>query len=102
MSTSTAAGARGLRDHRRRPLAAGVVSGRTRWEELLLSLRFSARREPDLYNDYLVGLLKHADLAALRAVEAFEAARDPEDRFQLEHDGRRWRSVATAPTTVRT
>ena len=26
---------------------AGVVSGRTRWEELLLSLRISARREPD-------------------------------------------------------
>ena len=67
---------------------AGVVSGRTRWEELLLSLRISARREPDIYNDYLVGLLKHADLAALRAVEAFEAARDPEDTFLLEHDGR--------------
>ena len=56
---------------------AGVVSGHTRWEELLLSLRFSARREPDHYNDYLVGLLKHADVAALRAVERFEAARDP-------------------------
>ena len=67
---------------------AGVVSGRTRWEELLLSLRISARREPDIYNDYLVGLLKHADLAALRAVEAFEAARDPKDTFLLEHDGR--------------
>ena len=58
---------------------ASVVSGHTRWEELLLSLRFSARREPDQYNDYLVGLLKHADLAALRAVEQFEAARDPDD-----------------------
>ncbi|MCW2847079.1 MAG: Rieske (2Fe-2S) domain protein [Marmoricola sp.] len=58
---------------------AGVVSGHTRWEELLLSLRFSARREPDHYNDYLVGLLKHADLAALRAVERYEAARDPQD-----------------------
>jgi L-ascorbate metabolism protein UlaG (beta-lactamase superfamily)/nitrite reductase/ring-hydroxylating ferredoxin subunit len=67
----------------------GVVSGRTRWEELLLSLRFSARREPDHYNDYLVGLLKHADLAALRAVEEFETTRDPLDRFELEDDGRR-------------
>ncbi|GAA3121560.1 UDP-MurNAc hydroxylase [Kribbella aluminosa] len=57
----------------------GVVSGRTRWEELLLSLRFTARRQPDRYNDYLVGLLKHADRAALRAVERFEAARDPEE-----------------------
>ncbi len=63
----------------------GVVSGRTRWEELLLSLRFSARREPDHYNDYLVGLLKHADLAALRAVEEFEAARDPFETVAVDH-----------------
>jgi len=67
----------------------GVVSGRTRWEELLLSLRFTARREPDRYNDYLVGLLKHADLAALRAVEEFEAARDPFETIEVEHDGGR-------------
>jgi UDP-MurNAc hydroxylase len=68
---------------------AGVVDGRTRWEELLLSLRFSARREPDHYNDYLVGLLKHADLAALRAVEEFEAARDPFETIEVEHEGGR-------------
>jgi UDP-MurNAc hydroxylase len=68
---------------------AGVVSGRTRWEELLLSLRFSARREPDRYNDYLVGLLKHADIAALRAVEEFEAARDPFEMVEIEHEGQR-------------
>jgi L-ascorbate metabolism protein UlaG (beta-lactamase superfamily)/nitrite reductase/ring-hydroxylating ferredoxin subunit len=61
----------------------GVVSGRTRWEELLLSLRLSARREPDHYNDYLVGLLKHADLAALRAVELYEATRDPYETIEI-------------------
>ena len=66
---------------------ASVISGHTRWEELLLSLRFSARREPDQYNDYLVGLLKHADLAALRAVEQYEAARDPEDVTMVEVGG---------------
>jgi nitrite reductase/ring-hydroxylating ferredoxin subunit len=65
----------------------GVVSGRTRWEELLLSLRFSARREPDVYNDYLVGLLKHADRAALRAVEEFESARDPRETITLDIAG---------------
>jgi UDP-MurNAc hydroxylase len=65
----------------------GVVSGRTRWEELLLSLRFTARRQPDQYNDYLVGLLKHADRAALRAVEAFEAARDPEETIAITVNG---------------
>ncbi|MDX6280682.1 MAG: UDP-MurNAc hydroxylase [Kribbellaceae bacterium] len=65
----------------------GVVSGRTRWEELLLSLRFTARRQPDQYNDYLVGLLKHADRAALRAVEEFEAARDPEETIAITVNG---------------
>lgn len=65
----------------------GVVSGRTRWEELLLSLRFTARRQPDQYNDYLVGLLKHADRAALRAVEEFEAARDPEETIEIMVNG---------------
>jgi L-ascorbate metabolism protein UlaG (beta-lactamase superfamily)/nitrite reductase/ring-hydroxylating ferredoxin subunit len=65
----------------------GVVSGRTRWEELLLSLRFSARREPDVYNDYLVGLLKHADRAALRAIEEFESARDPRETITLDNAG---------------
>jgi L-ascorbate metabolism protein UlaG (beta-lactamase superfamily)/nitrite reductase/ring-hydroxylating ferredoxin subunit len=65
----------------------GVVSGRTRWEELLLSLRFTARRQPDQYNDYLVGLLKHADRAALRAVEEFEAARDPEETIEITANG---------------
>jgi len=63
------------------------VSGRTRWEELLLSLRFSARREPDVYNDYLVGLLKHADRAALLAVEEFESARDPRETITLDLAG---------------
>ncbi len=66
----------------------GVVSGRTRWEELLLSMRFSARRDPDRYNDYLVGLLKHADRAALRAVEDFEAARNPQETIEVSVDGR--------------
>jgi UDP-MurNAc hydroxylase len=65
----------------------GVVSGRTRWEELLLSLRFTARRQPDRYNDYLVGLLKHADRAALRAVERFEDARDPEETIEITAGG---------------
>ncbi|HET7386459.1 MAG TPA: MBL fold metallo-hydrolase [Nocardioidaceae bacterium] len=75
----------------------GLVSGRTRWEELMLSLRFSARREPDHYNDYLMGFLKHADLAALRAVEEFEAARDPYETFELQLGERRARVSRYCP-----
>jgi UDP-MurNAc hydroxylase len=75
----------------------GVATGRTRWEELLLSLRFSARREPDHYNDYLVGLLKHADLAALRAIEEFETARDPLEKIELQDGDRRVRVSRFCP-----
>ena len=75
----------------------GVVSGRTRWEELLLSLRFIARRQPDRYNDYLVGLLKHADRAALRAVEEFEAARDPEEITEFTVGGRQFQVSRYCP-----
>jgi nitrite reductase/ring-hydroxylating ferredoxin subunit len=67
-----------------------VISGRARWEELFLSLRFSAWREPDVYNDYLVGLLKHADPSALDAVEAYESSRDPDDTVVVSSEEGSW------------
>ncbi len=69
---------------------APVLDGRLRWEDLLLSLRFSAWREPDVYNDYLVGLLKHADADALHAVEAYETRRDPHDLVAVTDGARTW------------
>ncbi len=67
-----------------------VLTGRMRWEDLFLSLRISAWREPDRYNDYLVGLLKHADAGALEAVERFESDRDPHDTIVLVEGDREW------------
>ena len=64
-----------------------VLTGRVRWEDLLLSLRISAWRDPDRYNDYLVGLLKHADAAALDEVERYETERDPDDTVTLAETG---------------
>jgi UDP-MurNAc hydroxylase len=40
---------------------------------MLLSLRFSAWRDPDVFNDYLLLLLKHADVQSLAAIEAYVA-----------------------------
>lgn len=54
---------------------APVIDGNAGWEDLLLSLRFSAWREPDVYNDHLIGLLKHADRDALQAIERYEHSR---------------------------
>jgi len=67
-----------------------VLAGRTGWEDLFLSLRFTAARDPDVYNDYLVGLLKHADAAALAAVEQYEVLRDPDETVQIAAGDRRF------------
>ncbi len=69
------------------PILAGVVP----WEDFFLSLRFEARRDPDLYNDHLLGLLKFTDAHALRAVEAFETAPRSAERFAVHAEGRTYR-----------
>lgn len=58
-----------------------VLVGAAAWEDLLLSLRVGARRDPDQYNDYLIGLLKHANSSALHAVEQYETGRDTDERI---------------------
>lgn len=64
-----------------------VLSGWIAWEDLLLSLRHTARRDPDRYNDYLVGLLKHANAPALLAVEEYETRRRDGERIVVTHAG---------------
>lgn len=49
-----------------------ILERRVGWEDFFLSCRMRAWRDPDLYNDYLLGILKFADPAALAAVEAWE------------------------------
>jgi UDP-MurNAc hydroxylase len=61
-----------------------LLDGSTPWEDFLLSCRFQTARDPDLYNDHLLGLLKFADPEALQAVEDFETA-DKEDEWITIH-----------------
>jgi nitrite reductase/ring-hydroxylating ferredoxin subunit len=63
-----------------------VLTGRMSWEGLLLSLRVRFYRDPDVYNDYLVGLLKHADAEALKAVEKYDTARRSDERITIKDD----------------
>jgi len=62
---------------------APVIRGDIAWEDLFLSLRFKAWRNPDIYNDYLVGLLKHAEPEALGAIERYELSRAGDERLQV-------------------
>lgn len=68
---------------------APVIFGRIGWEDLLLSLRFSAWRDPDIYNDYLIGFLKHAEPQALRAIADYEQSRSHDEKIVVDApDGR--------------
>lgn len=62
---------------------APVIRGDIAWEDLFLSLRFKAWRNPDIYNDYLIGLLKHAEPEALGAIERYEQSRAGDERLQV-------------------
>ncbi|HEU0030786.1 MAG TPA: Rieske 2Fe-2S domain-containing protein [Kofleriaceae bacterium] len=60
------------------------------WEDFLLSLRFSAHRDPDVYNDHLLGVLKFNDAASLRAVEQYEQRGSDETVVVQTADGNRY------------
>ena len=65
-----------------------ILAGAMAWEDLLLSLRFQLHRDPDVYNDYLVGLLKHANAPALQAIEEYETGRDEAEKIIVTDGGR--------------
>ncbi len=64
-----------------------ILDGRVPWEDFFLSMRFSATREPDVYNDYLLGVLKFATRQALDAVEQFERDAPAAETVVVEAEG---------------
>ncbi|MEX0761113.1 MAG: MBL fold metallo-hydrolase [Dehalococcoidia bacterium] len=74
-----------------------LLNGRLRWENFFLSLRFTASRNPDLYCDYLLGLLKFAEVTPLRSVEHHEMRLRDTDTFVIEAEGQRYRIARTCP-----
>lgn len=74
-----------------------ILDGAVPWEDFFLSLRFSARREPDVYNDHLLGLLKFADARALREVEEFETSRMGGEIITIHAEGRTYRVERFCP-----
>ncbi|GAC1366223.1 MAG: hypothetical protein NVSMB32_10340 [Actinomycetota bacterium] len=74
-----------------------LLDGTTRWEDFFLSLRFEASRDPDVYNDHLLGLLKFAEPAALGAVETFESGLGSDETITIEAEGRMYRVSRFCP-----
>lgn len=67
-----------------------ILDGRVAWEDFLLSLRFSAWRDPDTYSDHLLGLLKFAHPEPLAAVQRCETEAAAADRIVIRAEGRTW------------
>jgi UDP-MurNAc hydroxylase len=67
------------------------------WEDFLLSLRFTAERNPDVYNDHLLGLLKFNHVHALAAVEMFERGLSGETIEVRAQDGTRYEIAKYCP-----
>ncbi|WP_162055839.1 MBL fold metallo-hydrolase [Pontibacter pamirensis] len=65
-----------------------VLAKEVPWEDFFLSLRFNASRNPDLYNDHLLGLLKFADKGALEEVAKFETTPVSNKRITIHSDGK--------------
>lgn len=57
------------------------------WEDFFLSLRFQVWRNPDIYNDHLLGLLKFACSRSLQAVEDYENSVDFQEQITIHCDG---------------
>jgi UDP-MurNAc hydroxylase len=73
-------------------LVEQVVRGERSFEDVLLSFRVRAHRDPDRYNQHLFTFLKMADQAALQEITRAEMALvdRPADTFSLTVDGRRY------------
>lgn len=74
-----------------------LLDGRIPWEDFLLSLRFRVSRDPDLYNDHLLGLLKFAEKEPLAAVEGYEKKLERDERIILRAEGREYRVQRRCP-----
>lgn len=74
-----------------------LLDGSMPWEDFLLSLRFQTARNPDLYNDHLLGLLKFADREALQAVEDFEMADKEDEWITIHSEGRLYKVSRYCP-----
>ncbi|MGF1938669.1 MAG: Rieske 2Fe-2S domain-containing protein [Nostoc sp. ChiQUE02] len=63
-----------------------LLNGSLAWEDFFLSLRFQVWRNPDIYNDHLLGLLKFACRQALEAVEDYEDSMDSQEQIAIRHE----------------
>ena len=70
-----------------RPWLAAILGGHLRWEELFLSLRFKAFRDPDVHNQALQTFLYYADDEMYEVYENYFIEERGKETFTLEYEG---------------
>lgn len=65
-----------------------ILEKKLTWEQLLLSLRFKAFRNPDEFNPSLFTFLRFADPRSYKEFELFDLRKNNSETFLLEHDGK--------------
>lgn len=76
---------------------APILDQTVPWEDFFLSLRFTAWRDPDLYSDHLLGLLKFAWPEALETVERYETLMRVEETIVVHSEGNSYRIQRYCP-----
>ena len=66
---------------------AMIMAGKLRWEELFLSVRFSAYREPDVHNQALQTFLYYIDDDMYKVYEQYYVNQKLEETFELKYEG---------------
>jgi UDP-MurNAc hydroxylase len=74
-----------------------ILDGRVPWEDFFLSCRMQAWRDPDVYNDHLLGLLKFAEPGALAAVQEWETSRLDNETITLQSGGKTFEVARFCP-----
>lgn len=67
-----------------------ILEKKITWEQLFLSLRFKASRDPDQMNAHLFTFLRFADPPTLKAFEYYETRQNMSETFLLEHEGKKY------------
>jgi UDP-MurNAc hydroxylase len=74
-----------------------VLDGRLTFDALFLSLRFAAHRDPDLYSEDLMTLLKRDDRESLKLIENHLRGGGKTEYIEIESEGRRYRIEKFCP-----
>ena len=67
-----------------------ILEKKLSWEQFLLSLRFKATRNPDIFNEFLIVFLRFADPACYNQYELFEKRKNVSDTFILNHEDKQF------------